>query len=152
MPLRLKKRCAFHGCPNTTRQRYCEEHLPLARKVWDRKRGTTTERGYDGDWKQLAEERRALDGGLCQRCLTTGLVRASPLVDHIIPIHVRPDWRLEINNTQVLCYDCHTIKSSEDLAHYGGRVRKNLSSEQILNRYTAQQMLRPPRDGEALRC
>jgi hypothetical protein len=33
MPQKLKTRCAFRGCPNTTRQRYCDEHLPLARKV-----------------------------------------------------------------------------------------------------------------------
>ena len=80
MPLRLKTRCAVRGCPNTTRQRYCDEHLPLARKVWDRSRGTTTERGYDGAWKQVAEQRRDLDCGLCQRCLPTGRVVPSQLV------------------------------------------------------------------------
>jgi 5-methylcytosine-specific restriction protein A len=149
MPSVLKKRCAFRGCPKTTRQRYCDEHLPLARKVWDRSRGTTTERGYDGAWKQVAEQRRQLDCGLCQHCLPTGRVVPSQLVDHILPIHVRPDWRLEIGNTQVLCFDCHTVKTSEDMQRYGGRVKKNLTSDQILNRYAAQQMARPPREGEA---
>jgi len=148
MPNVLLKRCGFRGCPRTTRQRYCDEHAPLARRFYDRKRGTTTQRGYDGAWKQLAEQRRQLDAGLCQECLKAGLLRASPLVDHILPIHIRPDWRLEIDNTQVLCTDCHTSKSSEDLARYGGRVRKNLTSEQTLNRYAAQQLARPPRDGE----
>jgi len=146
MPNRLLKRCAFRGCPNTTRQRYCDEHLPLARKVWDRKRGSTTERGYDGAWKQVAEERRRLDCGLCQLCLPQGIVRASQLVDHILPIHIRPDWRLEIGNTQVLCPDCHTVKTSDDMQRYGGRVKKNLTSEQTLNRYAAQQLARPLRE------
>ena len=103
MPDLLKKRCGVRGCPNTTRNRYCDEHAPLARRFYDRKRGSAAERGYDSDWERVAEERRRLDCGLCQPCLDEGLVIASPIVDHIIPLHVRPDWRLEIGNTQVLC-------------------------------------------------
>ena len=148
MPNLLKKRCAFRGCPRTTRHRFCDEHLPLARKVWDRQRGSTTERGYDGAWKRVAEERRTLDCGLCQECLKKELVRPSQLVDHIVPIHVRPDWRLEIGNTQVLCYDCHSMKTSEDMQRYGGRVRKNLTSEQYLNRLAAQKLTSATRDEE----
>ena len=148
MPDRLKTRCGFRGCPNTTRNRYCEEHLPLARKVWDRKRGSTTERGYDGAWKRVAEERRALDCCLCQECLKKGLVRPSQLVDHIVPIHVRPDWRLEIGNTWVLCYDCHSIKTSRDMERYGGRAERALTPERMRNRLAAQKMSHPPRDEE----
>src|SRR5688572_9230932 len=114
MPLAIPKRCGFRGCPKTTRQRYCDEHLPLARQFYDRRRGSSTERGYDSDWERVAEQRRQLDAYVCQRCLLEGLVRASSIVDHIIPIHVRPDWRLELGNTQVLCFDCHTVKTSED--------------------------------------
>ena len=93
MPNPLKKRCALRGCPNTTRHRFCEDHAPQARQFYDRRRGSTTERGYDGPWKRLAERRRQLDCSLCQSCLKEGLLRTSPLVDHIIPIHIRPDWR-----------------------------------------------------------
>jgi 5-methylcytosine-specific restriction enzyme A len=152
MPNSLKKRCGYPGCPATTRARYCDEHLPLARKVWDRKRGTTTERGYDYAWKCLAEQRRQLDCGLCQHCLLQGIVRASPLVDHILPIHIRPDWRLEIDNTQVLCPDCHTTKTSADTRRYGGRARRQLTPEQIKNRSEAMQIERPPRENEAGNC
>ncbi len=35
MPNLLKKRCAFRGCPNRTRSRYCDKHLPLSRQVYD---------------------------------------------------------------------------------------------------------------------
>jgi len=145
VPSALKKRCGFRGCPSTTRGRYCDEHAPLTRQFYDRRRGSTNERGYDADWKRVAEQRRNLDCGLCQMCLAEGLVRASPLVDHIIPIHVRPDWRLEIGNTQVLCFDCHTIKTSDDMQRYGGRANKNLRPEQIKNRAIAMVLTQTPR-------
>jgi hypothetical protein len=34
-------------------------------------------------------------------CIEQGLLRCSPLVDHIVPIHIRPDWRLELGNNRV---------------------------------------------------
>ena len=70
------------------------------------------------------------------------------IVDHIIPIHVRPGWRLEIGNTQVLCFDCHTTKTSEDTQRYGGRARIQLTPEQARNRSAALLMLHAPRDTE----
>jgi len=146
MPRALLKRCAFRGCPNTTRQRFCEEHAPIARRYYDQRRGSTTERGYDAAWERVAEHRRNLDYGLCQRCLTKDLVTASQIVDHIVPIYVRPDWRLEIMNTQVLCFDCHTVKTSEDTRRYGARMRRTLTPEQIHNRHLAL-TLQPPRWG-----
>jgi len=51
MPDLLKKRCGFRGCPKTTRQRYCEEHAALATRMYDRSRGSTTQRGYDSAWE-----------------------------------------------------------------------------------------------------
>jgi 5-methylcytosine-specific restriction enzyme A len=145
LPLAIPKRCGFRGCPNTTRERYCDEHLPLARQYYDRRRGTTKERGYDADWKRIAEQRRQLDAYLCQMCKEEGLLRASPLVDHIIPIHVRPDWRLEIGNTQVLCSNCHTRKTSVDMRRYGGPARRQLTPEQIKNRHEAMMLTETPR-------
>ena len=55
-------------------------------------RGTPAQRGYDRDWKRVARERREADSWLCQPCLSDGRITASNEVDHIIPIHVRPDW------------------------------------------------------------
>jgi 5-methylcytosine-specific restriction protein A len=145
MPSALPKRCGYPRCPRLTRGRYCDEHLPLARRYWDERRGSTKERGYDSDWERIAERRRDLDCCLCQMCLLEGLVRAAKIVDHIIPIHVRPDWRLEIGNTQVLCYDCHSRKTSDDMRRYGGRANKNLTTEQIQNRHAAQALTQTPR-------
>lgn len=145
MPSALPKRCGYPRCPRLTHGRYCDDHLPLAHRYWDERRGSTTERGYDGAWERIAEQRRQLDCFICQMCLLENLVRAAKLVDHIVPIHVRPDWRLEIGNTQVLCYDCHTRKTSDDMQRYGGRANKNLTTEQINNRVEAQALTQTPR-------
>lgn len=152
MPSALKKRCGFRGCPNTTRKRYCEEHAALATRFYDRRRGSTKERGYDSAWERVAEQRRELDCYLCQACLAEGLVTASSIVDHIIPIHVRPDWRLEIGNTQVICHPCHTRKTSEDTRRYGGRSRVNLTRDQQENRQAAMRLTSAPRDDERHDC
>ena len=152
MPDRMMKRCGCRGCPNTTRDRYCAEHAPWAAKYYDQRRGSTTERGYDGDWKRLAEQRRQIDAELCQSCLALGRLSPSPLVDHIVPIHIRPDWRLELGNTQVLCRDCHTRKTSEDMRRYGGRTGRAPSLAQSEHIRAAQALPRPRRDDEVDSC
>jgi 5-methylcytosine-specific restriction protein A len=147
MPSRLKKRCGFRGCRNTTTERYCPEHLPLARRAVDARRGSTQERGYDADWRRLAEVRRSLDCGLCQHCLALGRLVPSNIVDHILPVHVRPDWRLEIGNTQVLCRVCHTHKTSADNVKYGG-PSCNPTAKQCQNRKMAMDISTPLRNEE----
>jgi 5-methylcytosine-specific restriction enzyme A len=148
MPKRMKVRCAVRGCPRTTYERFCEEHAGLAGRLYDRRRAKPVERGYDAAWRRLAKIRRYWDGGGCQRCRAAGRLTLSVLVDHIMPIHVRPDWRLEFGNTQVLCVPCHGRKTGEDLRCYGGRVQKNLTAAQQANRAQAQSLEHPPRSDE----
>lgn len=145
MPSALKHRCGKRGCPKRTAGRFCDEHLPEARRRYDAHRESGWQRGYDDAWKQVAAARRELDCGLCQECLKVHRLTPSRLVDHIVPIHVRPNWRLEIGNTQVLCSVCHGRKSGEDLKRYGGRGRIELTSLQRRNRYAAQRLEMPAR-------
>lgn len=148
MPNQLKHRCGMRGCPQTTRHRYCDEHRPLAQRLLDKRRGLPAERGYDRAWKQIALARRRLDFYLCQDCLAHDMVVSSNLVDHIVPIHVRPDWRLEIDNTQVLCTACHGRKSGQDLVRFGGRGPVALNNLQRRNRAEVQRLAAPPRAAE----
>lgn len=144
MPLRLKTRCRYPGCGRAVRGTYCEEHQ-FTQRVKDRGRGTAKDRGYDSQWERVASVRRRLDCYLCQSCRKNQRTVASKIVDHIIPIHVRPDWRLEIGNTQVLCNACHTTKTNNDLRTYGGRDPGRLTVEQQANRETARRLENPSR-------
>ena len=145
MPMRIKKACRFRGCPELTSERFCEAHRPV---TWENdRRGTSRERGYDRAWDKLAALRRKLDCGLCQPCLKENYVVESRTVDHIVPLHVRPDWRLVLENTQVICASCHAKKTLEDTRTYGSSAQIKLSAEQRANVKRAQAMSEAPRAG-----
>jgi hypothetical protein len=108
-------------------------------------RGTPRQRGYDRDWNHIAKARREADHWLCQPCLGVGCITASNEVDHIVPIHVRPDWRLEFDNTQVICRSCHRKKTIDDARRYGSSESLVINHDQRCARDEALRMVLPPR-------
>lgn len=145
MPHRLATRCCHPGCSRTALGRFCAAHLAAERPVSDQRRGTPAARGYDGDWQRVAAQRRWLDCSLCQRCLQHAPEVSAQLVDHIIPLHVRPDWRLALGNTQVLCAACHSSKTRDDTLRYGSSTARLLRPAQRQHRAEAQRLPTPPR-------
>ncbi|WP_390620213.1 HNH endonuclease [Blastopirellula retiformator] len=101
--------------------------------------------GYDADWERVAKHRRELDRYLCQTCLEQGLLTSATDVDHIIPLHVRIEWRLELGNTQVLCRTHHRRKTEQDKQLFGSSTASSLTAEQQTRRDTLRRLQEPPR-------
>ena len=148
MPMKIPTRCRYPGCPHTARSRYCDAHRGTDTRYSDARRGTPTERGYDRHWRYVSQQRYLADECVCQQCLRDGRRIHSRLVDHIIPVHVRPDWRLELDNTQVLCSSCHQRKTQEDNRRYGSSTQTRLTPDQQAARLAVQRLEGPPRAGE----
>lgn len=145
MPSAIKTRCRHPGCGVPCHGGYCEQHRRDQWQIHDHRRGNAAERGYDEAWRQIARRRRELDNYLCQVCLNKHeRVIAAKIVDHIIPLHVRPDWRLELRNLQVLCHACHQAKTEQDTKRYGSSNQHTPSLAQQRARRTAE-ALPPPR-------
>ncbi|HEY2252500.1 MAG TPA: HNH endonuclease [Planctomycetaceae bacterium] len=77
-------------------------------------------RGYDHDWQKIRDERLRRNPW-CQDCeAEDGRIEVEDLiVDHTIPVHVRPLLRLVIENTRTLCRRHHAIKTDRDIQRYG---------------------------------
>ena len=146
MHYRLKTRCRFPGCPELVRGfRFCDDHRKFAYRQQDDRRLTAAARGYDHAWAKVADQRREMDCFLCQPCLKRHRLTPAKIVDHIVPVHIRPDWRLELGNTQVICNLCHQQKTAEDSNQFGSSTTTSLTDKQLTARQLAQEGDEPPR-------
>lgn len=112
MPERCKRPCSG-GCGRLTKTGKCaacakNKHIS---RPYDQRRGNSTERGYDGAWRKLRLVALKRDLYLCQECLKQNRPTPATEVDHKIPINVDPDLRLDLDNLQSLCSECHKRKT-----------------------------------------
>ena len=77
-------------------------------------REASHKRGYDATWHKLSRMVR-MEEPLCRHCLREGRVTAATLVDHIVPLSLSPELRLDRGNLQALCSRCHSFKTQADL-------------------------------------
>lgn len=99
MPSRPPVHRPAHWNPEASRQ------AQLA--ALDKRRGSSSARGYGSDWQKvrlLALDREPL----CRFCAAKGRVTPATEVDHIKPVTLRPDLRLELSNLRPLCQSCHS--------------------------------------------
>ncbi|WP_321999283.1 HNH endonuclease [Bacillus pumilus] len=121
------KLCAKVMCPNLTRDKYCEEHKEIAdesqvnRRFYDRhKRNKKSKQFYNSTkWKSVRDRRKRDKNNLCEFCLENKKLKVADVCDHIVPIMI--DWskRLDYDNLQMLCHECHNKKTREDELRYG---------------------------------
>ena len=102
-PRRAARPCAHPGCPNLVRdrnRRFCDEHQSEEWKRQDAHRGTSAERGYDAQWREI-RDRYMQSHPICERCGA----RPAELVHHIV--RKRRGGSDEPANLQALCRLCH---------------------------------------------
>lgn len=116
MPARLKRACRYSGCAGTTTHRsgYCEKHQPTESSwsPWQRKKGSSSQRGYGSDWRKLRSMILERDNHLCQEHLKQGVIKAGHHVDHIVPKAQKGTD--EPSNLQTLCHSCHAHKTATE--------------------------------------
>ncbi|UYL94103.1 HNH endonuclease [Geobacillus phage vB_GthS_PK5.1] len=130
MPSRPLKPCNKIGCTNLTRDRYCDQHKHLAEQ---RQRDKQRDKHYDKykrnqqarafyhsrEWERTRLAVLARDNFLCQECLKNKRITRAVIADHIVPLLVAWDKRLDMSNLQSLCQSCHNRKTAEDKRRYG---------------------------------
>ena len=128
-----KKICNQVGCNTliSMQERYCAEHIKdkkvhdsmVAKRYNETLRNKKHERFYSsGQWKKVRTHIMSRYGGLCRSCAEFDMDVRADVVDHIVPIEI--NWELKINfdNLQPLCHSCHNRKTADDKKKYGGRV------------------------------
>lgn len=83
-----------------------EQRQDAAKRSVDRRRGTTAERGYGGDWQRLRAQ-HLRDEPLCRMCHEQGRFVPAQVVDHVVGIAEAPHRRLDPTNLRSLCKRCH---------------------------------------------
>jgi 5-methylcytosine-specific restriction enzyme A len=89
VPLAAPRPCSHPGCGRLTDgATYCpvhtarrEQQREAARQEYDKKRGTSAERGYDGRWQEIRKHKLS-SHPICERCLRDGRVNAKDLMVH----------------------------------------------------------------------
>lgn len=89
----------------------CPAH-PQINRFADKRRGTRQQRGYGGEWDRVRLVILKRDAGLCQPCMTRGVLTIGKAVDHIVP--KAEGGTDDEGNLQTICKACHVVKTAEE--------------------------------------
>lgn len=99
------------------------------------------EQFYSGTaWRETRKAYAKSRGGLCERCLARGIIRAGVIVHHktlLTPENIGdPDVTLNWDNLELLCRDCHGAEHQKIERRYTvdaqGRVSPRLTACETL--------------------
>lgn len=120
------KICNKFGCNKLTKDSYCKDHAHIHRqkelqrhKRYNAERDPVLVKFYNSkEWRMLREYVMAINYYLCIGCSKPDNPSIANVVDHIVPVLVDWSLRLDLNNCQPLCHDCHNKKTAEDKRIY----------------------------------
>lgn len=102
-------KCAVGYCsrPREPRSKYCKKHQGYNHKEYNKRNDDRYRRFYQTkEWRQLRNE-YITSHPYCEICYSHGVIRRANLVHH--KIEIRDDWskRLNWDNLQSVCTECH---------------------------------------------
>ena len=112
-----KIKCAVSICREYVElpDRYCEKHKGNADKTYNRevrynKDNVRYARFYASSAWRKARRIKLAQQPLCEECLREGKITAATIVHHMIEL--KDDWnkRLDADNLESICQDCHNKK------------------------------------------
>jgi len=111
MPYKPLHPCNHPGCPNLTRERFCDVHRKQEHSNYNKyTRDKVATAFYNSPaWRSLSKLKLARDP-FCEICRGRGEFVKATCVDHVK--EMRDDGvALDIENLQSLCQSCHSRKS-----------------------------------------
>lgn len=120
MPYAAPKPCAVCGALVRDGTSRCEAHKVKPGSFADRRRGTSTERGYGAAWRRVRDRIMRRDGGVCRcaECKQLGRIREAHEVDHIVP--KAQGGTDDDDNLQAINRECHKAKTAREAAEGRG--------------------------------
>lgn len=106
----MKKPCLKCGVPTQDSTcPPCLATLPVRRRTENAPKPSSTQRGYDKAWRDMARSVLVRDHWTCQVC-GVHLGKGTATVDHIIPVSLAPHLRLDPSNLRAACRSCNSRK------------------------------------------
>lgn len=106
--LSVMKYCRHNGCSNLINDgQYCNEHerrKPKPKRYYSKNASFYKTKA----WVNLSAHVRVRDKLKCTNC-GKFVVGRDAQVDHILPIWLRPDLKLDMDNCRLVCAECHPI-------------------------------------------
>lgn len=127
MPLKSKRQCNHPMCFELTRDSYCDKHKEVreqerkdAHRYYNMHTRNKERAAFykTGAWEKKRLDILKRDHYLCQPHRRMGKAEVGNIIDHIIPLEIRPDLALEDTNLQTICLSCHNKKTAEDKKRY----------------------------------
>lgn len=122
-----KSYCPLHEKNHQQFNYYSKE----SNKAYNQQRYNPANRKYtrfykSQQWRKIRKYVIAKSNGLCEECLRHGYINPGKIVDHKIPLRTAYGWihRLDIDNLQYLCQQCHNDKTKYEREHWNPLINK----------------------------
>ena len=109
MPTKPKRKCNYPGCPQLTKETYCEEHDKKVKQSYEADRETAVKRGYTHRWHKVRTWKINKDP-MCEWCALKRRTTVADLVHHLD----KDSHNNEMDNLISLCTQCHDDIHKDD--------------------------------------